>query len=448
VEFAEALTLAGQAEDALHAYLELFELCELHDFRDLFCQAVLGYQALRQDLATLDGPHHLRVAKALEFAGNDGALHARLLAARVAASFFISPVEQRVAWMREALELSERAADPKARLAVLECADNAYVYVASAGGMLELADEMLDLAGRSRSMHRLVEASRWRAASLLELGRGQEFRTETLRVREQAHRLGLPHISYWLDVFDGTRAFLQGSLDEAETLARAALPKGEPMFGASAHGTFAAQLVPIALEKQGDARRAALAEILTETRNVLAVAPGYVPMIVVVAFIEMEQGHENAARNLLRMAHEPGFTPLGPGDRHFLCVLSTLSDMVCYLGDRQAAASLRDTLARFAGRHVLLSHGAGYFGPVDTRLGNLSLVLSDFSVAATHYECAVAESEKSLSVTAKAWAEFGLSRALREVAGDENLGRSAELLESARTAAKKYGMGRLSELCT
>lgn len=444
---AEALTLAGQAEDARAAFIDLFELCELHDFRELFCRAVLGYQDLRRELTTIDGPYHAKVARAIELAARDESLYARLLAVRVVTSIFTARVDQRIAWMQEALQLSRDPADPKSRLAILECAYTAYIYAASPEEMLELSEEMLRLASASNSLQRLFEASCWQAANLLELGRGQEFQAATLRLRDQVTRLDHPRLSYWSDVYCGARAFLGGALDEAEALARAAVAKGEPTLGVVAAGTFLAQLLTMMFEKQGDARRAASAEGAALGRRILAVAPDYVPVRVGTALFELEQGQESAARGFMRMAHQPGFAPLESGDRNFLCVLGILAVVACRLDDRLAAAGLRDTLAGYAGWHLPASNGAAYFGPVDLKLGDLSLVLGDHSAAATHYERAIAESERSLSVTAKAWAELGLHRALREIGGDASHARSDELFESARAAARKYRMGLLSEIC-
>jgi DNA-binding winged helix-turn-helix (wHTH) protein/tetratricopeptide (TPR) repeat protein len=433
-ELARMQHLAGHSDAAVATYGELFELSRQADLGEMSAAALLGHYETRLELTILDEAYHVRLRETLARVRERGGLYARLLAVRAAVTYLTETGDSRLAWLEEALALALGSSDPSARLTVLHAASRAYLDLGDVRRLLVLADELLELASAQQLVEIAVDAGEFRAACLLELGWGKEFATEVARCVARATRIGHGQFLYSSRQLEGTRAFLGGDLHAAEVLARSAWSIGLALQGVAAESWFSVQLFALAMEAEGLQRNRLLREALHHCQHVLDGNPAFEPMRIQAACLRLELGDAEPASALLNQLVESGGV-LGWArvDRFFVACLAQLAHLSWALAHEDAARTLRSSLRRYAGRHVMIAMGAAYWGPVSYWQGLLALTLGLGGEARTCFETAITESEGAWSTTWKAWAELRLATALASSERGEDVARRG----SARSAAKK-----------
>jgi hypothetical protein len=405
---------------------------------------LLGDYEIRQEAATVDPLFHDRLGRVLAFSWPRTALFARVRAVQAVVTPFTESEETRMGWFLEARQIVPTGGDPHARMAILQAASRMDFLnkMSRPELLLPLADEFVALAVSLGSIDAMVHASSWRASALLTLGRGQDFASEVSLLERCALRARHPQFSYFPRLLEGTVAFLKGDLAGAERLARAAPELGKSSVGVLVHALAAVQLLTIGMEKEQGERESLLSESLEHANAVLAVAPSFDVMLVVVSSLRAHLGDHAAAAQALSGWQKRWSTGAFKDDSHTLYILGLLSDLASHSADRVAGAELYRALLPHSHLHVTGSVAISYCAPVSYWLGRLASALGRPDVS-VHFEHAIIEAERACSRSWKAWAELGLAQALEAGGGSEDRSRADAARASALRTAEQLGLPRL-----
>ena len=324
----------------------MLEVSDQQGMDDLDAEAVLGEWLVKGEMIVVDTPFQARLNIALNRARNRPELYAQLLTARVLVTLFSETEEARTAQLGEALRITETIDNSAVRLSVLNAVMQNVAQPANVLHTLTLADEMLHLANKVKALDRLVDAGTWRASLLLELGRGSEYSAEITRCAERAKRLH-PSFSYRVRALESGRAFINGDLSEAESLARSAFTTGLPTYGAFACATLVLQLQRIALQRDEAGRIPLLEETLSILEEIAPLAQGYFPARVMLARARLERGAPSDYRDLLSVFLEQQTLPLGLPARVRVAVLADFAECACEMNDVSVVQELSEKLQPF-----------------------------------------------------------------------------------------------------
>jgi hypothetical protein len=264
-----------------------------------------------------------------------------------------------------AVALARRLGDPRA----LTMALATWVLVSwdpsDAVSRLATIDEVIMLGEELAWVDIVVEASNWRAATLLQLGRDVEAAADTALVHEWARQSGRPffvalagmrHIGALLD---------EGRLDEAETAL------SNPPVGAHSSPNFseaaAAQLFLLRLA-QGR-----VAELLTLIESFLD--DGQAPFTWRAAHV-FALVHTGDQRSVDALHTQVAALPSAPRNWLWLSAVTLLTDACIVLADRHCAPILESALREHRSETVVVAHGIASLGPVAPRLDALQLLLT------------------------------------------------------------------------
>jgi hypothetical protein len=227
---------------------------------------------------------------------------------------------------------------------------------------------------------------------------------------------------------------LKGDPALAEQLATDARDVGLAS-GHSDAATFFAPQLAMARWQQGR-----LAELVPETREVVARAPGMPVFIAVLALAYTEQGDGASAHDLLRQAAADRFVGL-PRNQTWISTLACWSHVSIEVRDTQAADALFELLEPF--RAQVCYDRPTFTGLVAHYLGGLAAVLGRHDVADAHYSAALSTALALGAKWARASTSLAWSRALLQRRGPGDVDRAAPLLADAVALSSENGYGTL-----
>jgi DNA-binding SARP family transcriptional activator len=433
---------AGELDAARQACGQAAQLAETLGDANALARAALGFCGpIRIDVAAwLTRPVVELLERALAaLDADDSALRARLLGrlAGVRAYGAYAGVEQaKPALAHKALEMARRVVDKAALADVLASTheaifgpDNLYESLALDHELERLSDDV-----RYAGMRALAQ---WLALDrLLELGdidaveRGLDVLQRTADRRARSFR-------YALAVSRANHAFLQGRLEDYETLAHDALA-----HRFKDHDDTAAQLIGVqrvyVRREQGR-----LEEVVQMAEESVARYPRFVNWRCALASIYAQLGRSVRARRELEALARADFEDL-PRNRCWLWNLSVLSEVAVLLGDAPRAQLLYRLLLPYADRCVvngaLLSEGSA-----SRPLGRLATTLSQVDDAARHFEQALKMNNQIRSPlwVAHTQHDYAHMLLLRNRRGDR--AKALELLDDALVAAEALGLKALAD---
>ncbi len=155
--------------------------------RETFARAALGFAGRHIAAGVIDGEGIARLEEALErFGDEDAVLAVELRARLVDRLHFAALAERAVALSAEALAMAQRLGDPRAQLIALESRHAALMHVDHLEERLVLSEELLALAARIGERELEALGHHWRIFDLLEAGRVEEARTAHRRLASLA----------------------------------------------------------------------------------------------------------------------------------------------------------------------------------------------------------------------------------------------------------------------
>jgi hypothetical protein len=364
-------------------------------------------------------------------------LRVRLLGRLSSALYFSQDTERRERTSREALDLARRLDDPG-------CLADALTrrYFALWGPDTDpaerraLAEEALQVAEVSGDGVLQLQARQWRIVSLLEQGDVDALDLELERYGHAAEELRIPTYLWHLEVVRATRAAMRGELAESERRVELALSVRNDGELSNARPFHMVQLDAV---RQLDGR-------IEELRRAFEALPADAPRIwrSGLARFHVEIGEVEQARRELELLAARDFLDLRR-DVQWLPTLCVLAQVCHGLGDAARASLLAPLLSPYAGRRVVVAHGAACYGVVDRFLGLIAETCGQLEPAIRWFEQAI-EAELQIGAQALATrARIDCARARLRRGHDEDRVRASALLRDAQRSAALLGLRALSE---
>jgi DNA-binding SARP family transcriptional activator len=254
------------------------------------------------------------------------------------------------------------------------------------------AGDVVELAGRQQWVELAMEARNWRAAALEELADPVPAEADLAALAEWAKDSQRPFFRSLVTLRNASAALRNGDLPTAA----AVLENIPPGAGASPNFTagFLAQTFLLRRE-QGR-----LAEAMASVEHLAAGAMAPLPWRAALAVGLAETGATDRARlDVDRLVHALRYVGR---DWLWLASVAQTADAAIILGHRPAAGPLYDLLAAHAGRCVVVAHGVGHLGAVDSYLGGLAALLGRPSEAEQRLTAAAALEARAHAVPALA----------------------------------------------
>jgi tetratricopeptide (TPR) repeat protein len=384
------------------------------------------------------GPVADLLQRALGAVGDeDSALRAQLMG-RLAAALAYADIEQRKPGLaQQALEMARQVAD-KATLA------DVIASAQWAGGGPDVLPESLVMVEELGRIARQIGDRRLRALAhtwllhhRLELGDIDAVERELTALERLAEGRQDRHFAWLLAMLRASRAHLAGRLEDCETLALDALAHRFEGHDENAVLTFGTQML-VLRDEQGR-----LDELVETVEHFAAQYPRTAGPRCALAYIYTQLERTAQARDELEALARADFCDL-PYDAYWLANLSTLCDVVVFLGDAPRAHLLYKLLLPCADRCVVtgahLCHGS-----VSRFLGRLATTLSRYEDAARHFEHALTMNAQIRSPLWIAHTQHDYARMLllRNDAGARET--ALGMLDPALATAQQLGLQALAD---
>lgn len=439
LQLAECLSRAGDISNAREACMTAVDLAREVSDAEALARAALIYG----EPGLQGGVVNETLVSLLEGAlralpQTDSDLRTEALARLALELYFSDNVDRRNALSQQALDMSERVGNPRARASALRARFMASWAPDNPEERLQLAEELKELGNRSHDAALKLHAAARRITCLLELGDVTEMDAELELHRVLATEFGEPSHLWTSRSMLAMRALLEGRFQDAEKLADDAKEIGwERMQQPNAMFAHLNQILTIRIEQGRLAEQVPIIESLHSRFPRLRGWRG----LLALAYLESGRGPEG--RDLYRQAIAS--CPQWPRDSNWLHAIGWLAEVCAELGDRDGASLLYDALAPYLGRIelVCMPHPVIFWGSTSRHLGLLGTVLERYRAAEQHFEDAIAIHRRLgargyLARTQIEWAEMLVRR-------DEPADRmhALRLLDDALPSAISMGLERL-----
>jgi hypothetical protein len=301
-----------------------------------------------------------------------------LITARLSvATTMIEPPARRTALAEEAVALARAADDPGALAYALSALCDARSGPDDRTDRLRWSAEMIRHARRIHDLPLELLGRRLRLVALWEGGEVGEADAETLAYEAAANLLGQPLYLWYVPLWRGMRALLQGrhddclaALAEVEELGRQAASGNATMLALTQRWCLLVDL------GDQDGIRDLLRESLPLDR-----LPGVWPQVSL-ALIAAQRGDlDRARRQLTAVAPRLAGTPR---DSEWLPMLAQVAETVALAGPHPVAGPVHALLEPYADLFAVEGIGAVLRGPVHRFLAPLAAALGDEAAAARH----------------------------------------------------------------
>ncbi|MFE2302528.1 ATP-binding protein [Streptomyces sp. NPDC059445] len=383
---------SGDRTAARSTLLDAASSARRADRPDLLARAALGLGAgpvgFEVDVADREQAELLGEARTA-LAGDPAhtALRAAVTARLSLAAAFLEPEEHRVALAEEAVATARAADDPATLGPALAALCDARSGPDHCRERLDRSREIVAVARARHDLPLELLGRRLRLVALMETGSFAGADSEAAAYEAAARPLRQPLYAWYVPLWRGTRALLEGRYDDCS----AALDEAEALGGAagSPNAVLLAQTQRWCLYADTGAldglRR-------LRDRAPLDRMPGVWPRVTL-ALIAAQLGHrEEASRRLA------GVMPSllrAPRDSEWLPMMAQAAETVGMVGAHPAASPLYGALAPYAGLFAVEGIGAAVRGPVDRHLALLSRSLGDDGTARRHRDRAVRAAEEA-----------------------------------------------------
>lgn len=345
----------------------------------------------------------------------DAGTRALLQGFRANLTYYVAGQDELDVRSAAALELARTTGDDDVVARVLVQRLQAIWFAPNAARQLEIAEEAVALARRSRLDEQIeAVAELQRICALYQLGTYDD--TGFDRLASLVRAKGSPIQVLEVEAFAAARLACEGRYVEAQETASAA----EDLFRRTARRSDAAVLFGSKLLSFVD--RGTL-EPIVEMTSAVTDSPFGPSSAEMMAFVLLEFGLPAEARAAVGPV---GSVPSPPDDWMWLSVMCNAAMVRAALGDEEACSVLYEQLATFSGQ-VWIVGSVPVCGCVDLALGRLAQTLGRHDDALHHIDVAV---EVDGSMGARAW----LARALEARA--ELTGDPADLRAAADLAAE------------
>ncbi len=434
LELGSASHRAGNATDALEAFVSAAELARKLGAAELLARAAIGYEEAcwRPGLPSRKAVDLLE--EGLAAVGPDGGEPRTGLLAGLARALDLQGERERGAIVRESAIALARSQRDRAGLARVLVRSYWARGTTPLEEILPMLTEARDLAEALGDAEIHTEAMAWRVPTFVALGDLQSARKEVAAQLEMAERTAQPFMNHVAEHYGSAIALCDGDLIAAEERARRSRDWGLLLTGRDASAIYGIQMFGVRREQGRLAELAPAVRILASHAD--REGPWRPGLVAVLAELGMER---EARRELTRLATDgiDGFRA-----SLWLATLAYLADASTALGDQTMAAIVYPELEALVGATVMIGHLVACYGAADRYLGMLAATLGEADRAEQHFTRAMAQNKRMgastwVAHTAYQHARFLLGR------GRGSRERAEALLSEAASLAERIGMAGL-----
>jgi tetratricopeptide (TPR) repeat protein len=384
LELADAHAAAGDLPAARSAYEDAARLARARQWPDRLARAALGVGSGPGgfEVPALDREQIALLEEASSVA--TGTLRAQVIARLSVALSLDADADRRARLSEEAIAAARDAADDLTLGYALASQCDVLAGPADVERRIEATSEILACATRARDTRLELLGRRLRIVALLEAGAIGEVDEEIAAYANGADRLSQVVYSWYVPLWRGMRAAMEGRLDES-----ARFREDAARLGAAAHSDNAAMLIGaqdamIRCEIREPGGIEVFSEVLARWPALAVMGrPG-------LAFAHAGNGDLEGAADVLAAVDLDDYAVDALGSEWVSSVLM-IAYATALTGDATRAGPLYDTLLPHRARHAIDGIGAYDLGSVERALGLLAAVLGDGASAADHFERAIAE---------------------------------------------------------
>ena len=429
-------TRTGDLDNARTAFLSAADIAKRTGVGPHLAHAALGFGGRHQWARPGMDSHLIPLLQdaLVLLGGQDERLRARLLS-RLACAWRSSPErrDDSATLSRQAIEIARGLDDPGTLTYTLAGRFWATWWPENPEERQEIAREMLAIAKPLGDGERIADAHFMSFLTLSELGRMSEARAEMATLGRVIEELRQPAQVWLAPVNRSAIALLEGDYAQAEESV-AQESRSDYRITPGRDEVSAARMHRFLIRREQ--RR--VAEEEATIRRSVDDFPWYPLFRAALACLLLDLDKVAEARHVLEGLAANEFAALNR-DNEWLLGMSLASEACARLGDVQAAATLYEQLAPFAGRHAI-GHAEGSVGAVDRYLGLLAATLGRLDDAAQHLAAAIDLNER---MGARPWAahcQRDLAGVLVRRDGPGDRARASDLDRTALATARTLGM--------
>jgi tetratricopeptide (TPR) repeat protein len=368
---------------------------------------------------------------------DDSALRARVLAHLAAELWYTGTPERRTTLSQEAVAMARRVGDTRALTFALSSRHLALWGPANVEERLAVAGEVVQRATAIGDTERVMQGRVWQVVDFLELGDIQAVDVGIALCERLADDLRQPGYHWWVEIFRGMRALLDGRFGAAETLIHQAFATGQHAQNENATQVFATQMFLLRRE-QGR-----LAELEPAFKGMVEQYPDIPSWRCGLAMLYAQLDRLEEARTEFERIAVRDFADL-PRDLFWLIGMALLADVCCSLGDHARAAVLYDLLLPYADRTMVTGRAVVCAGSARHWLAVLAALQGRHAEAEAHFERALAMNLRLGARAFTSYTRFEYGRMLLQRGEAADRTRAVALLHAARATAGEIGMGLLT----
>jgi len=429
----EALVRAGRYMDAKEVHLQAAEVARRLRAPDRLARAALGFGEPQVEGGLVNRQLVALLRETLDaLSPDDSPLRARLLARLSVELTFSEEVHLTDGLSRQATEMARRLGDVRS---LGDALDARWMAIWGPDGLSEragLADEILALAEASGDRELELLGRAQRAATALESGDMLAAEADIATYARHADELRMPVHQWAATSMRAMRALLQGTFEDAETLAEAALALQPERPNARWAHINERAILRWEQGRVGEIRETWAP--LVDRFPRAAFARGWL------ALADTERGDDDSARRALRLLAEQ--LPERPRSGLWLPGIAVASLVAAALDDAEAAGRLHAALLPYAG-HVIamnMEHPVACFGSASLHLALLATTASRWDEAVGHFEATIRMHERLGAAPLLARTRYEYARMLARRGQPADRAQTLDLLERAATTARALGM--------
>lgn len=429
-ELGKACFRAGRSADAVEAFRAAAGLGRELGDGELVAAAAIGFETCcwRMGVSDEGALELLDEARPLLPDGDSEQL-VMVLGGLARAHAFVGDQERSALYREEAVAMARRL-DYRLGLASVLMGSYWSRGSATVEEVMEMLVEARDVAAELGESELQAESMEWRISALIAMSELALAREELQAVQALAEELGQPFILHVAEHYASTIALCDGRLDLAERAAERSREWARLLTGRDASGVYGVQMFGIRREQGRLAELAPAVRMLArEDDPGDSWRPGLVALLA-----ELDMFDE--VQRELDDYQARGFGELRAG--LWVAALSYLTDGCAAVGHAAIAELLYEELAPLRGHPLTIGHGVACYGAADRYLGMLAATLGDRTLAAEHFEDALALNRSMGARTYVAHTAYQYGRMLAGDSGGRV--RADELLAEAGALAGEIGM--------
>jgi tetratricopeptide (TPR) repeat protein len=430
----EARWGAGQLDQARQAYSQAADLAEHLGDATALARAALGFSGPYFEVAVaVTRPMVDMLERALVALGDgDNPLRAHLLSRWAVYTDGNGP-----AVARQAVDMARRVAD---RLTIADVLWSTYTTLndpATPQRSLAVADELGRAADEIGERRLRALAHGCKLQLLLELGDTDAVQRELEALQRLTRSGEVRYLTWLLTIIETGLAYLEGRLEDCETLANHALAHRLEGSDETAPQVFAAQMLAV----RGEQGR--LDELVETVQGCAARYPAFIQWRCAMTSIHARLNEKEQAREQLKALAHANFKDF-PRDTFWLGYMSGLAEDVSVLGDTECGQLLYALLTTYENRYAV-PFPFMCRGSVSRSLGLLATTLSRYDDARRHFERALTMNARITSPLWIAHTQHDYARMLLVHSRPEDRDKALGLLGEARATAQQLGLRALAD---